>query len=139
MASNRRQRARRAAVQAIYQWLLNGQSTDDIEKHMPEDSNLQSLDLEYFRQIVKGVAAGHAELDTRIESALDRSVSSVDPVERAVLRVAAFELEEVSEVPWRVVIDEAIEASRLFGSDNGYKLVNRVLDQLAASRREASE
>lgn len=137
-SGKQRQKARRAAVQALYQWDLTNQTPAQIEKAMPSDSNLSALDVEYFRSLIRGVTSNLDDIDAMLEPGLDRTLAELDPVERSVLRVAAFELAHHHDVPWRVILDEAVAAAKLFGADNGYKMVNTVLDRIAAERREES-
>ncbi|MFC1665716.1 transcription antitermination factor NusB [Pseudomonadota bacterium] len=129
--SGSRHKARRAAVQALYQWDLTEQDPDQIESHFISEHNLTGADSEYFNALVRQVPLYHQELDSNIAPCLDREMENVDPVEKAILRIAAYELEYQKEIPYRVVLDEAIKLSKAFGSDQGYKFVNGVLDKLA--------
>jgi N utilization substance protein B len=98
---------------------------------------MQIADLEYFEDLVRGVERNHAELDAAILPFIDREIARVDPIERAVLRIAAYELRERIDVPYRVVINEAIETTKRFGSEHGHTYVNGVLDKLAGVWRSA--
>lgn len=125
-----RHKARRAAVQALYQWDLTEQDPDQIESHFINEHNLTGADFEYFNGLVRQVPLYHQELDSNIIPCLDREMENVDPVEKAILRIAAYELEYQKNIPYRAVLDEAIKLSKAFGSDQGYKFVNGVLDKL---------
>ncbi len=132
-----RSRARRRALQAIYAWQLSGNRIDGVIEQFRHEQDMQIADLEYFEGIVRGVAGAHAELDAAILPFIDREIERVDPIERAVLRIAAWELRERVDVPYRVVINEAVETTKRFGSEHGHTYVNGVLDKLAARWRSA--
>ncbi len=132
-----RSRARRRALQAIYAWQLSGNRIDGVIDQFRHEQDMQIADLEYFEDIVRGVARSHAELDAAIAPFLDREAERVDPIERAMLRIAAWELRERLDVPYRVVINEAVETTKRFGSEHGHTYVNGVLDKLAGIWRSA--
>jgi N utilization substance protein B len=98
---------------------------------------MEVADLAYFEALVRGVISGHKDLDLALSNYVDRTMELVDPIERAVLRLAAFELRERIDVPYRVIINEAIEIAKRFGSDHGHTYVNDVLDQAAGQWRAA--
>lgn len=135
--SRQRSQARHLAVQAIYQWQLAGQSVEKVISHMlvEADSSPKKLDVEYFRQLVHGIVAQVSELDEALKPHLSRALDSVDPVERAVLRLATYELKNNMEVPYRVVINEYVELAKTFGADQGHKFVNGVLDKASKDLR----
>lgn len=130
-----RSRARRRALQAVYAWQLSGASAREIIAQFAHEQAHEVADLEYFEDLVRGVDKHCEELDTALAPFLDRDVEQVDPIERAVLRIAAFELRERRDVPYRVVINEAIETAKRFGSEHGHTYVNGVLDHAAAQWR----
>ncbi len=132
-----RSRARRRALQAGYAWQLSGNRIDHVFDQFPAEQDMQIADLGYFEDLVRGVARAHEELDAAILPFLDREIARVDPIERAVLRIAAWELRERIDVPYRVVINEAVETTKRFGSEHGHTYVNGVLDKLAAQWRAA--
>ena len=121
--------ARRSAVQALYQWELTGQFGAGVEDSFLEDWRLKGVDREYFKQLIRGILSYTVELDRVLEQCLDRDLASVDPIERTVLRIGAYELRFCPEVPVRVVLNEAIELARVFGAEEGYRFVNGVLDR----------
>lgn len=129
--------ARQAAVQALYQWQLTSQPPQDIEQHFINDHQFKDVDLEYFHQLVREVPLHLHELDDHLVPCIDRGIDEVDPVERAILRIGAYELEFRLEVPYKVVINEAVELAKTFGAEHGHKYVNAVLDKVAAKLRAA--
>ncbi len=135
MADGSRHLARRSAVQALYQWDLTGQDPHDIEGLLVLDHSFTGVDMEYFRHLLRSVPQHHQELDARLTPYVDRDLARVDPVERAILRIGAWELEFEPTIPVKVVIDEAIELTKIFGAEHGYRFVNGVLDKLAAELR----
>lgn len=132
-----RSRARRRALQAVYAWQLSGTRIDAVVEQFRHEQDMQIADLEYFEDLVRGVAREHVELDAAMVPFLDREVERVDPIERAVLRIAAYELRHRIDVPYRVVINEAVETTKRFGSEHGHTYVNGVLDKLAGALRGA--
>ena len=132
-----RSRARRRALQAVYAWQLSGNRIDGVIEQFRHEQDMQIADLDYFEELVAGVAREHAELDAGFAPFLDRDVDRVDPIERAVLRIAAYEMRHRIDVPYRVVINEAVETTKRFGAEHGHTYVNGVLDRLAAAWRSA--
>lgn len=135
MSQGSRHLARQAAVQALYQWQLTEQSPEDIEDHFILDHEMSKVDMDYFDQLVRQIPLHIHELDDHLIPHLDREMDEVDPVERAILRVGAYELEFHPEVPYKVVINESVELSKTFGAEHGHKFVNGVLDKVAAKLR----
>ena len=132
-----RSRARRRALQALYAWQLSQSPIDRVIEQFRDEQDMDIADLEYFDALVRGVAAHTEELDEVLGRYLDRGMAQVDPIERAVLRIAGFELRYRPDVPYRVVINEAIETTKRFGAEHGHTYVNGVLDHAAAAWREA--
>jgi transcription antitermination protein NusB len=133
--SQKRSQARRHAVQAIYQWQMVGHDVGEIVNQFLEEQDINNFEVPYFRDLLQGVATHLGELDELLKPALDRAIESVDPVERAVLRLGVYELRHKPEVPYRVVINEAVELAKVFGAEQGHKYVNGVLDQVAKQVR----
>ncbi|MDG2075007.1 MAG: transcription antitermination factor NusB [Arenicellales bacterium] len=123
--------ARRRAVQALYQGEIMDQSVNEIKLNFLEDSKQTEVDHAYFYHLLEEVSNHRDSIDERLTSCLDRDLAMVDPVERAVLRLGAYELEYQTDMPTRVVLDESIEMSRIFGAEEAYRFVNGVLDRLA--------
>lgn len=134
-----RRRARRAALQGLYQWQATGQPAEEIIAQFDDEKASGNLDRDYFCRIVQGVINNVESLDAMLTPYLYRPLQQVDPVERAVLRLAAFELSYCDDVPWRVIIDESVELARAFGAEQGHRFVNGVLDKLAPSIRTAAK
>lgn len=132
-----RSRSRRRALQAVYAWQMSNSPINKVIEQFQNEQDMEIADLQYFEDLVRGVAQYHDELDTQLEKYLDRTLVQVDPIERAVLLIASYELLHRLDVPYRVVINEAIETSKRFGSDQGHTYVNGVLDKAAADWRTA--
>jgi N utilization substance protein B len=130
-----RHRARMAAVQALYQWDLTEQPPDQIENHFIHDHDLADADQVYFHLLVREVPLHLHELDDYISPHLGRDLDGVDPVERAILRIGVYELEFQQDVPYKVVINEAVELAKLFGAEHSYRFVNGALDKIALQLR----
>ena len=130
-----RRRSRQLAMQALYQWQMTGQSPLEVEHWFNEDPEIGKADMDYFRQLLHQVPASLARLDAELVQHMDRTVESVDPIERALLRIACYELFERLDVPYRVVINEAVALAKKFGAEQSYRFVNGVLDKLAPRLR----
>ncbi len=132
---SRRGLARRMTVQAVYHWLVNETTPEKLQKQFRDDPGLGRADGEYFNELLNGTVREMAALDLQITPLLDRPLAQLDPVEHAVLLVAAFEISHKPDVPWRVVVNEAVNLAKMFGAEEGYKFVNGVLDKLARQQR----
>lgn len=130
-----RTQARRMAVQALYQWQIGDDAIAAIEAQFLADHSGHGADLEYFHELLEGVARERGALDEAIAPCLDRPADQVDAVERAILWMAGYELKTRWDVPYRVVINEAVELAHTFGGENAHRFVNAVLDRLAARER----
>lgn len=130
-----RSRARRRALQAVYAWQMAGAKAPEVIAQFAHEQAHEVADLAYFEDLVRGVDAHCAELDHALAPFLDREIEQVDPIERAALRIAAYELLKRPDVPYRVVINEAIETVKRFGAEHGHTYVNGVLDHAAAQWR----
>ena len=133
--SRQRSRSHSLAIQALYQWQLAGQDVGAIVDHFMLEQDASKFDVEYFSELVRGVPTRLDELDTALAPCIDRALESVDPVERAILRLGAYELIEHPEIPYRVVINEAVELAKTFGAEKGHRYVNGVLDKAARQLR----
>ena len=122
-------------MQALFQWQMTQQPVDEVERLFREDAQKIRADMEYFHDVLHGVADQREALDALLAPALDRPVAQVDPVERAILRIGAFELRDRLEIPFRVVINEAVELAHTFGAAESHRYVNAVLDAVAGALR----
>jgi N utilization substance protein B len=130
-----RRLAREYAVQGIYQFLLSGNEAPDIIAHLSEDAGFSKVDHKLFRTLLRGALDNAEALRAQFGLHLDRKLEELSPVEHAILLVATFELANMIETPYRVVINEAIELTKEFGGADGHKFVNGVLDKLAPQLR----
>ena len=138
MVKGSRHKARRAAVQALYQWQLTQQAPGDIENHFILDHEMDDIDVDYFHHLVREIPLHIHELDDHITPHLDRRLNDVDPVELACLRIGTYEFEFHPEIPYKVILNEAVELAKTFGAEHGHKYVNAILDKVAEGLR-ASE
>ncbi|HET7634119.1 MAG TPA: transcription antitermination factor NusB [Burkholderiales bacterium] len=134
-ARSARRRAREFALQGIYQWQLAGNEPGAIIQHLSEVEGFGKADAKYFTGLVRETVAHAHDLDQTLAPLLDRTLAELSPVEHAVLLIAAFEFAHRPEVPYRVVINEAVELAKTYGGADGHKYVNGVLDRLAAQLR----
>lgn len=129
MKPSPRRKARELAVQAVYSWQISQNSVSEIEVNFITDNSKRRFDIEYFQQLLKGVTESVNEIDLAITPHVDRPLDDIDHVEKAILRVAIYELSDCRDVPYRVVINEAIELGKLFAADDSHKFINGVLDK----------
>lgn len=129
--------ARKLAMQALYQWQLTGQSAADINLQFLASEDSASADREYFTELLKGCVAASERLGQALASFVDRPLEQLDPVETAILMIGMYELRERTEVPYRVVINEAVDLCKRFGATDAHKYVNAVLDRAAREIRAA--
>jgi N utilization substance protein B len=136
-----RRRARELAVQGLYQWLVGGQDAAAIEGHLAEsrgrdlDEIAASTDMPHYRELLNGAIDGAEVLRADFAPYLDRGVEALSPVEHGILLLATYELKHRTEIPYRVIINEAVELAKSFGGTEGFKYVNGVLDKVAAQLR----
>lgn len=134
--SNKRSQARHFAVQALYQWQMAGQDLMDIYNQFMEQESTEPFDKGYFKGLLYGVPQNLSVIDEALRTGLDRAIEGVDPVERAVVRMAVYELMFHPEVPYRVVINESVELAKRFGAEQSHKFINGVLDKVAREQRK---
>lgn len=132
-----RKRARRRALQALYQWQLTGHEVGEILAQFRAVQDLSGVDEAHFERLLRGVVADQQALDEALQPFLDRPVAQLDLMERAILRLGAFELLHCPETPYRVVLDECVDLAHRFGSTDGHSYVNAVLDKAARQWRGA--
>lgn len=131
-----RHNARHYAIQAMYQWQIAGAAIADIEAEFLVEHIEKKIDMAYFKELIHGIPTNLDDIDNAIKPFLHRSMSDIDPVELAVLRLATYELLKRPDVPYRVIINEALQLTKKFGSVEGYKFVNGILDRIAKANRE---
>jgi len=133
---SKRAQARRYALQALYGWMLTNNPIADIEKLVLSEHNHTKFDVEYFQEILNGVATNSQELDELFSPFLDRAVHELLPIEWTILRMGSYELKNRLEIPYKVILDQSLELAKTFGATDGHKYVNGVLDKLAKALRE---
>ena len=131
-----RRRARRRALQALYQWRLTGQDAGEILAQFREEQDFSNVDTELFATLVRKVSRDQAVLDEKIEPFLDRPLVQLDVIEHVILSIGTYELLYSIEVPHQVVIDEAINLAKMFGAEQGHSFINGVLDKAAKQLRD---
>jgi len=139
-----RRRARELALQGLYQWLVGGQDAAAIEGHLAENEGREGAedlgkkaDLSHYRELLHGTIDGADDLRRQFAPYLDRSVEALSPIEHGILLIATYEMQQRLEIPYRVVINEAVELAKSFGGTDGFKYVNGVLDKVAGQLRPA--
>jgi N utilization substance protein B len=130
-----REKARRYAMQALYGWLISGTELHNIEKFYKADRNPKNYDVEYFTRLLHQIPANLADIDAEITRYIDRPFDHLDPIELTISRIATYELKFCFDIPFKVVIHEAIELAQMFASDASYKFINSVLDKMAKVMR----
>jgi transcription antitermination protein NusB len=130
-----RRRARELTLQALYQWQLSGQNVAFIEQQFVDGKDYAKADQNYFSLLLRGTIKESGKLQAAITPCIDRKFAELSPVERAILLLASYELIHQIEIPYRVVINEAVELAKSFGGTDGHKYVNGVLDKFAANVR----
>lgn len=137
MSNQRRSLARQYALQAIYQWQMTGQSINIVEDQFMENEELAQTDVALFIALLRGVPFYMQEIDIALKKFINRTVEAIDPVERACLRIGAYELMQHTDIPYRIIINEAVELAKIFGAEQGHRYVNGVLDKLARQVRSS--
>jgi len=130
-----RHNARRYALQAMYQWHIANTSISEIETEFLTYHIDKKFDLAYFKELIHGIPEHQHEIDQEMRPFLARPMSEIDPIELSVLRIAIYELIKRPDVPYRVIINEALELTKKFGSVEGHKFVNGLLDKIAKKNR----
>ncbi|OMQ25387.1 MULTISPECIES: transcription antitermination factor NusB [Serratia] len=131
-----RRRARECAVQALYSWQLSRNDIADVEHQFLTEQDVKDVDIAYFRALLSGVAVNAGMLDDLMAPYLSRQLEELGQVEKAVLRIALYELKMREDVPYKVAINEAIELAKTFGAEDSHKFVNGVLDKAAPNIRK---
>ncbi|MDZ4296961.1 MAG: transcription antitermination factor NusB [Moraxellaceae bacterium] len=134
-----RRKARRFALQGLYEWQMSGNPSWEIEARYRVENAMHKVDLDYFHELLHRIPQITEELDALITPHLDREFQTLDPVELATLRIGAYELKHRLDVPYRVVINEGIELAKVFGASESHRYINGVLDKLSASLRQLEQ
>lgn len=132
-----RRKARRLILQALYQWQISQHAPNELQLQFNEDENMQKADGPYFRELIDAITKITTELDEQFSPCLDRALTDLDPIELSILRLGTYELKHRLEIPYRVVINEAVELAKTFGALDGHKYINGILDQVAHQIRTA--
>ncbi len=134
-AKSARHRARELALQGLYQWRIAGTDINQIDKTTRDEKSLGRYDVDLFVKLLRGASNQQATLDEKLAPLLDRPLVELSPVEYSVLLLSAYELANLPEIPYRVIINEGVELAKTFGGSDGHKFVNGVLDKLAVQLR----
>lgn len=133
--SQARTNARKAAVQALYQWQMTGHNLSEIERQFLEEDRLKDAQKSYFVELFYGVPKNLDSIDQALSEFVDRPVDKIDPVERAILRIGVYELMLRLDMPYRVILNEGINLAKYFGADGSHKYINGILDKVAQKKR----
>ena len=134
-SAHARSRARRYAMQALYQWDLSGTDLPLIREQFLVNEDFSRTDQPYFMELLSDLPAQADVVDASIAEFIDRPLAQLDPVERAILRIGVYELQQRIDIPYRVVINEAVQLAKKFGAEQGHAFVNGVLDRAASKLR----
>lgn len=126
-----RRRARECTVQALYSWAVSSNTAEQVELAFVLDQDMDGVDKPYFRKLFRQTIENIETVDFSISPYIDRTFDELDPIETAILRLAVYELRFELDVPYKVVINEAIEVAKVFGADESHKYINGVLDKIA--------
>ena len=130
-----RRKARHFGLQALYQWTLSEASLVDIDAEFRVDNDFRHTDGEYFQALLRGVMQDVESLEALFSPLLDRALDDLDPIERNLLRMGTFELKERIDVPYKVVINEAVSLAKKFGATESHRYINGILDKVASELR----
>lgn len=130
-----KQKARKLALQAIYQWSMTGHDSIEIEAQFHQTNSMEKVDTAYFSRLLRAIPEHCAALDILLEPFLDRPITTLTPIELAILRLGAYELAHCPEIPYRIVLDEWVSLTKQFGTVEGHRYVNGVLNNLADKLR----
>jgi N utilization substance protein B len=133
--TRKRSQARRYAMQALYQWQMTRHDLNVIDAQFLADQDMSGANVAYFQELLHRVPAQVDAIDAALVPFLDRPLEQIDPVERAILWIAGYELLSRAEIPYRVIINEAVEIAKEFGAEQGHRFINSVLDKVAHKLR----
>ncbi len=130
-----RRRSREIALQGLYEWLISARDVALIEAHMHEQDEFERCDLAHFNLLLRGCIEEAAALDAALQRHVNRKTTELSPVEHGVLLIGAYELKYCIDIPYKVVINEAVELAKSFGGTDGHRYVNGVMDKIAIDLR----
>lgn len=136
MKVSNRHRARELAVQGVYSWQLSGNTTEQVELNLATSNDIKKVDMAFFQRLLRGAIDNVDTLDKTVKPYLGRLPEELDPIEKAILRLATFELVHCIDVPYRVVINEAVELAKTFGAQESHKFINGALDKAVKTLRQ---
>ena len=136
MKVSARRKARELALQGVYSWQLSKNPVEQVELALATSNDMHKVDMAYFQALLRGATSQADSLDTAIKPYLGRLPEELDPIEKAILRIATFELTERMDVPYRVIINEAIELAKGFGAEESHKFINGALDKAVRTLRK---
>lgn len=136
MKVSNRHRARELAVQGIYSWQLSGNAIEQVELNLATSNDMKKVDMPFFQRMLRGTVEHAEALDAAIKPYLGRLPEELDPIEKAILRLSTYELVHCIDVPYRVVINEAVELAKTFGAQESHKFINGALDKAVKTLRE---
>ncbi len=131
-----RHKARRFALQALYQWQVAQHSIQELAEQFAEERLMPKADEAYFQELITEIPAQYQILDDHFRSFLDRNLTDLDPIELVILRMMSYEMAQRLEIPYKVVINEAVELAKEFGAEESYKYINGIADQVAKKLRQ---
>lgn len=130
-----RHKARHYALQALYGWSMTANDLRGIEEQFLHDKNPEKVDMEYFRDLLHNIPANLITLNDLIAPYVSRALVEVDPIELTILRIATYEFQYNIDVPYKVIINEALELTKRFGATDSHKFINGILDKIAKALR----
>jgi transcription antitermination protein NusB len=130
-----RRRARELTVQGLYQWLISKNDFSSIITFLEEDEEFGKADAKYLNRLLEGILAGHIALQETLQAHIDRKLSDLSPIEHSALLMGLYEMIHCIDVPYKVIVNEAVEVTKVFGGVDGYKYINGVLDKMAPQIR----
>ena len=136
MKVSARHKARELALQGVSSWQMSKNDIAQVELSLATSNDMQKVDMVYFQAMLRGVAENAEALDVKIKPYLGRLPEELDPIEKAILRIATYELTERMDVPYRVIINEAIELAKSFGAEESHKFINGALDKAVKTLRQ---
>ncbi|MBT0585819.1 transcription antitermination factor NusB [Alteromonas oceanisediminis] len=131
-----RRKSRELALQGVYSWQLSNNDVEQIELMLATTNDMKSVDMSFFQMLLRGAVTRSEELDAQIKPYLGRLPEELDPIEKAILRIATFELVQCMETPYKVIINEAIEVAKSYGAQDSHKFINGVLDKAVKTLRK---